>query len=76
MFGVQPFTQPLYRFDVLPRDTNYANHPWSYGRPAPTAQANTTQYSLDPKLVKSYPQTGNPAVDNFGPIEGRPPGST
>ncbi len=68
LFGVKPFTQPLYRFDVLPRN------PVSTLNPAPTAEANTQPYRLHPDLVASYPQTGNPDVDNYGPIEGRPPG--
>jgi len=68
LFGVQPFTQPLYRFDVLPR------HPEpGFLDPVPTRLANTTPQPLDPALVASYPRTGDPNVDNFGPIEGRPP---
>src|SRR5262245_11074333 len=35
LFGVQPFTQPMPRFDVLPRN------PVSVLSPAPTIQANT-----------------------------------
>ena len=61
-FGVQPFTQPMPRFDVLPRNAV------STLTPAPTAQANTTQQPVDPKLVGG--QTGL-----TGPIEGRPPGA-
>jgi manganese oxidase len=61
-FGVQPFTQPLYRFDVLARNAV------STLNPAPTAQANTTQQPVDPNLVGG--QTGL-----TGPIEGRPPGA-
>ena len=45
------------RFDVLPRNAV------STLVPAPTAQANTTQQAVDPKLG-----------GGFGPIEGRPPG--
>ncbi|HEX9110003.1 MAG TPA: multicopper oxidase domain-containing protein [Terriglobales bacterium] len=60
-FGVQPFTQPMPRFDVLPRNAV------STLSPAPTAQANTTQQPVDPKLVGG--RTGL-----TGPIEGRPPG--
>jgi manganese oxidase len=37
LFGVQPFTQPMLRFDVLPR------LPVTALTPAPTAQANQTQ---------------------------------
>ena len=58
LFGVQPFTQPMPRFDVLPR------HPEpGFLNPAPTAQANTTQ-----KPVPAVLGGGT------GPIEGRPPG--
>src|SRR5260370_36263241 len=61
-FGVQPFTQPMPRFDVLPRNAV------STLSPAPTAQANTTQQPVDPRLVGG--QTGL-----TGPIERRPPGA-
>ena len=61
-FGVQPFTQPMPRFDVLQRNAV------STLSPAPTAQANTTQQPVDPALVGG--QTGL-----TGPIEGRPPGA-
>jgi manganese oxidase len=37
LFGVQPFTQPMPRFDLFPRI------PVSSLSPAPTAEANTTQ---------------------------------
>lgn len=60
-FGVAAFSQPLPRFDVLPRN------PVSTLSPAPTAQSNQTQQVLDPNLVGG--QTGL-----TGPIEGRPPG--
>jgi FtsP/CotA-like multicopper oxidase with cupredoxin domain len=69
LYGVQAFSQPMPRFDVLPR-----NPEPGYLNPAPTAQANTQMYPLHPELVASYPTTGNPNVDNYGPIEGRPPG--
>jgi FtsP/CotA-like multicopper oxidase with cupredoxin domain len=61
LFGVLPFTQPMPRFDLLPR------YPVSVLNPAPTAEANTTQQLLDPRL---------PGVikGDTGPIEGRPPG--
>ena len=62
-FGVSPFTQPMPRFDVLPRNAV------STLTPAPQAQANLTQQPLDPALVGG--QTGL-----TGPIEGRPPGPT
>src|SRR5262249_50388545 len=68
LFGVQPCTQPLYRFDVLPRTSV------STVNPARTPESNQTQQPLHPDLVASYPRPGNPKVDNFGPIEGRPPG--
>jgi FtsP/CotA-like multicopper oxidase with cupredoxin domain len=62
MYGCQPFTQPMYRFDVLPR------HPEpGYLNPAPTVQANTTQQLLNPALPGVNP-------GDTGPIEGRPPG--
>jgi manganese oxidase len=44
LFGVQPFSTPMPRFDVLPRN------PVSVLNPAPTAQANTTQQPVDPAL--------------------------
>src|SRR5947207_2376968 len=61
LFGVQAFTQPMPRFDVLPR------MPLSALSPAPTAQANTTQQVLNPALEGVRP-------GDTGPIEGRPPG--
>jgi manganese oxidase len=61
-FGVAPFSQPMLRFDVLPRNAV------STLSPAPTQQANTTQQPVDPKLVGG--KTGL-----TGPIEGRPPGA-
>jgi FtsP/CotA-like multicopper oxidase with cupredoxin domain len=60
-FGVKPFSQPMPRFDVLPRN------PVSSLTPAPMAQSNQTQQAVDPNLVNG--QTGL-----TGPIEGRPPG--
>ncbi|MBI2883557.1 MAG: copper oxidase, partial [Candidatus Methylomirabilis oxyfera] len=62
------FTQPMPRFDLLPR------RPVSFLNPVPTREANTTLYRLDPVIVASHPTTGDPSKDNFGPIEGRPPG--
>jgi FtsP/CotA-like multicopper oxidase with cupredoxin domain len=44
LFGVQPFTQPMLRFDVVPRN------PVSSLNPAPQAQANQTQQPVDPAL--------------------------
>src|SRR5438034_3488623 len=61
LFGVQAFTQPMPRFDVLPRN------PVSALSPAPTAQANTTQQPLNTALEGVGP-------GQTGPIEGRPPG--
>ena len=61
LFGVQAFTQPMPRFDVLPRT------PVSALSPAPTVQANTTQQVLNPALEGVKP-------GDTGPIEGRPPG--
>src|ERR671929_2258150 len=62
LFGVKPFTQPMLRFDILPRN------PVSSLSPAPTAEANTTQQPLNPGLEGYKP-------GDTGPIEGRPPGS-
>ncbi|BAN48854.1 multicopper oxidase family protein [Metapseudomonas resinovorans] len=71
LFGVQAFTQPMPRFDVLPRKpftpgTGVMNPIPAYPNvpgPDPTAQANTTMQPV-------------PAVlgGGVGPIEGRPPG--
>ncbi len=61
-FGVQPFTQPMPRFDVLPRNAV------STLTPAPRAMSNQTQQPVDPGLVGG--RTGL-----TGPIEGRPPGA-
>src|SRR5258707_9739943 len=63
-FGVQPFSTPMPRFDVIARGTNPLGGDLT---PTPTAQANQTQQPLDPALVGG--QTGL-----TGPIEGRPPG--
>src|SRR5689334_4773539 len=63
-FGVQPFSTPMPRFDVIPRGTNPLGGDLT---PTPTAQANQTQQPLDPALVGG--QTGL-----TGPIEGRPGG--
>src|SRR3954465_4222108 len=62
LFGVQAFTQPMPRFDVLPRN--------AIGTltPAPTKEANTTQQLLNPALEGVTP-------GDTGPIEGRPPGA-
>ncbi|MGH9571090.1 MAG: multicopper oxidase domain-containing protein, partial [Candidatus Angelobacter sp.] len=62
LFGVQAFTQPMPRFDVLP------HLPVSTLNPAPQAESNQTPIPIDPALVGG--QTGQ-----FGPIEGRPPGA-
>src|SRR5690242_15199111 len=63
-FGVQPFSTPMPRFDVIARGNNPLGGDLT---PTPTAQANQTQQPLDPALVNG--QTGL-----TGPIEGRPPG--
>jgi hypothetical protein len=62
LFGAQPFTQPMPRFDLLPRR--------QVGRqgglnPAPTRLSNQTQQPVPPVLG-----------GGTGPIEGRPPGET
>src|SRR5205085_4086281 len=46
LFGVQPFSQPMPRFDVLQRNAV------STLNPAPQAQSNQTQQPVDPKLVE------------------------
>jgi FtsP/CotA-like multicopper oxidase with cupredoxin domain len=61
LFGVNAFTVPLARFDVMDR------LPISKLNPAPLAQANQTQQPVDPRLV-------NGKTGLTGPIEGRPPG--
>src|SRR3989449_11673971 len=61
LFGVQAFTQPMPRFDVLPRNAIATLNP------APTARANTTQQRLNTALEGVRP-------GDTGPIEGRPPG--
>jgi len=61
---VQAFTQPMLRFDVLPR------RPFVFGRPGvpgtltpnPTEEANTTKQRLNPDLVQGR-------TDQFGPVE-------
>src|SRR2546425_4955977 len=60
LFGCQPFTQPMPRFDVLTRNQD----PMSFLTPAPRAKANTTRISLDPAL-----RNGPSPIE--GPIEGR-----
>src|SRR5215471_18969238 len=55
LFGVQPFTQPMPRFDVLPRN------PVSSLSPAPTAQSNQTLRPVDPALGGGFgPIEGRP----------------
>jgi FtsP/CotA-like multicopper oxidase with cupredoxin domain len=67
LFGVLPFTQPMPRFDLLPRIPVAALTDRA-GRPlAPTKEANPTRQVLDPALE------GVVAGDT-GPIEGRPSG--
>src|ERR1044072_5408627 len=61
LFGAQPFTQPMPRFDVLPRNSVATL------TPAPTKEANTTQQLLNTQLEGVRP-------GDTGPIEGRPPG--
>src|SRR5471032_57591 len=60
--GMTKFSQPMPRFDVLPRKAITALVP------APTEQANTSLSTVRP---------GIPGVVNgsTGPIEGRPPGA-
>lgn len=63
LFGVQAFTQPMPRFDVLQRQPN----PFTFLNPAPQAESNQAQQLLDPALEGVKP-------GDTGPIEGRPPG--
>jgi FtsP/CotA-like multicopper oxidase with cupredoxin domain len=59
LFGVQPFTQPMPRFDVLPRK------PLASLSPAPTAEANYTMQPVPAVLGGGYgPIEGRPP----GPI--------
>src|SRR5437660_5950978 len=59
LFGVQPFTQPMLRFDVI------ARNPVSSLTPAPQAQSNQTQQPVDPALGGGFgPIEGRPP----GPI--------
>jgi FtsP/CotA-like multicopper oxidase with cupredoxin domain len=60
LFGCQPFTQPMPRFDVLARNPN----PMTFLNPAPTAEANRTAQVLNPGF-------GLPP-GTLGPVEGRP----
>ena len=59
LFGVQPFTQPMPRFDVFQRHPN----PFAFLSPTPMKEANTTQQPV-PAILGG----------GTGPIEGRPPG--
>jgi hypothetical protein len=63
LFGVQDFSTPMPRFDVLARNPN----PFTFLSPSPTAQANLTQQPLNPALEGVSP-------GDTGPIEGRPGG--
>jgi FtsP/CotA-like multicopper oxidase with cupredoxin domain len=55
MFGVKPFTQPMLRFDVLPRS------PISSLNPEPMEQANLSQQPCDPLLGGGFgPIEGRP----------------
>ncbi len=46
LFGVQDFSAPMPRFDVLARNPN----PFTFLNPSPTAQSNQTQQLLNPAL--------------------------
>ena len=55
MFGVQKFTQPMPRFDVLPRN------PVATLNPPPAEQSNQTQQACDPALGGGFgPIEGRP----------------
>jgi FtsP/CotA-like multicopper oxidase with cupredoxin domain len=57
-YGVNPFTQPMPRFDVIPRTAI------STLNPAPTARANQTQQAVDPRLGGGFgPIEGRPPGD-------------
>ncbi len=58
LFGVQAFTAPMLRFDVLQRGPLA-----TVLNPLPTKEANTTQQAVPAVLG-----------GGFGPVEGRPPG--
>ncbi|HVG90978.1 MAG TPA: copper oxidase, partial [Alphaproteobacteria bacterium] len=60
LFGAQPFSQAMPRFDLLARLPIGGRQTLS---PTPTAEANQTLQPVDPLLG-----------GGFGPIEGRPPG--
>jgi FtsP/CotA-like multicopper oxidase with cupredoxin domain len=61
LFGATPFTQPMPRFDVLPR------LPVSSLRPYPQAYANTTMVPVDPLLGGGYgPIEGRPPGSVWG----------
>ncbi|HEX2328329.1 MAG TPA: multicopper oxidase domain-containing protein [Candidatus Angelobacter sp.] len=60
LFGVQAFSTPMPRFDLIPRGTNPMGGDLT---PVPQAQANQTQQAVDPLLG-----------GGTGPCEGRPPG--
>src|SRR5215470_17387892 len=59
LFGVQDFSTPMPRFDVLARNPN----PFTFLAPAPTAQANLTQQPLNTALEGVH-------AGDTGPIEG------
>src|SRR5581483_5884365 len=61
LFGVQDFSTPMPRFDVLPRNALATLNP------APMAKSNQTQQLLDPAIEGVI-------QGQTGPIEGRPPG--
>jgi manganese oxidase len=66
--GVQPFSTPMPRFDVIQRNPIIAGQPHPFGAIVPTAEANQTPQLLDPALVGG-------ATNLYGPIEGRPGGA-
>jgi FtsP/CotA-like multicopper oxidase with cupredoxin domain len=73
LFGCQPFTQPMPRFDVLPRLSA------AELTPAPTAQSNQTQQPLNPLLGTGTgpiegrppgPQWAHQRFAEFAPVVG------
>jgi FtsP/CotA-like multicopper oxidase with cupredoxin domain len=71
LFGVNPFTQPMPRFDVLPRIPYYQSDGHT-----PSLSPAPTEYSYTPADYAGAPLRQVPAVlgGGYGPLEGRPPG--
>ena len=63
MFGVQKFTQPMPRFDVLPRN------PVATLNPPPAEQSNQTQQACDPALGGGFDDRTDRGADVDGVVE-------